>query len=108
MAYQPGSALSLGIPDVRIVATRLVREQEVVIEVESTLTAIACSRCGRTSSEFDGYAEPQTVRYVPPLGHPVSISFRPRRFRCPYCDDHPTTTQQLNWPPADLEKQVGG
>jgi len=27
----------------------------------------------------------------------VYIEIRPKRFRCPFCDDHPTTTQQLVW-----------
>ncbi|HYF65964.1 MAG TPA: hypothetical protein VD886_24255 [Herpetosiphonaceae bacterium] len=28
---------------------------------------------------------------------PVFIRIRPKRFRCPFCDDHPTTTQRLSW-----------
>jgi len=27
----------------------------------------------------------------------VYIQLRPKRFRCPFCDDHPTTTQRLHW-----------
>jgi transposase len=27
----------------------------------------------------------------------VYLRIRPKRFRCPYCDDHPTTTQELDW-----------
>jgi transposase len=27
----------------------------------------------------------------------VFIEIRPKRFRCPFCDDHPTTTQQVDW-----------
>jgi len=25
------------------------------------------------------------------------LRIRPKRFRCPWCDDHPTTTQTLDW-----------
>jgi transposase len=27
----------------------------------------------------------------------VFIELRPKRYRCPTCDDHPTTTQQCDW-----------
>jgi transposase len=27
----------------------------------------------------------------------VYVRIRPKRFRCPFCDDHPTTTQTLDW-----------
>lgn len=27
----------------------------------------------------------------------VYIEIRPKRFGCPFCDDHPTTTQRLSW-----------
>lgn len=37
------------------------------------------------------------LRYLPILGRPCDLRMRPKRFRCPFCDDHPTTTQQLVW-----------
>jgi ribosomal protein L37E len=108
MSYQSSSTLSLGIPDVRIVSTKLVREQEVVIEVESTQTTVVCHRCGRTISAFDGYDEPHRFDYHAPSGRLVRIAFRPKRFRCSSCDTHPTTSQQLRWPPADVkERELG-
>jgi hypothetical protein len=105
MSEQSSLSLLLGIPDIRIVSTRLVREQEVVIEVESTQTVV-CHRCGCTISEFDGYGEPLRLDYHPLSGGASSISFRPKRFRCSYC--HVTTSQQLNWPPADLQERELG
>jgi hypothetical protein len=97
-----------GIPDVRVVSKRLVREQEVLIEVESIQTTVVCHRCRRTISEFDGYDEPRRLTYHSPSGQLVRASFRPKRFRCPACEDHPTTSQQLRWPPADVkEREVG-
>jgi transposase len=96
--------LLLGIPDIRIVSTRLVREQEVLIEVENTQTTIVCHCCGRTISEFDGYDAPRKLKYHALSGQVGAISFRPKCFRCPYCLDHPTTSQQIIWPPADLQE----
>lgn len=37
------------------------------------------------------------MRHLPILGRPVYIRLRPKRYKCPYCDGHPTTTQQLDW-----------
>ena len=37
------------------------------------------------------------LRHLPILGRVVYLRLRPKRFRCPYCDDHPTTTQTLDW-----------
>src|SRR5215208_7241654 len=41
--------------------------------------------------------EARLLRHLPILGHPVYLRIRPKRFRCPFCDDHPTTTQTLDW-----------
>ena len=98
------SAFSLGIPDVRVLSMSLAREQEVFIEVESTLTTIACHRCGRTIGESAGYDYPRRLHHLPTSGHLVFISFRPKRFRCPHYDDHPITTQQLRWSMPDIEE----
>src|SRR5262249_2372659 len=33
----------------------------------------------------------------PSFGRVVYLRIRPKRFCCPFCDGHPTTTQQLDW-----------
>src|SRR3954452_18252711 len=106
MITTSSSASSLDIADIRILSTQLIHEQDFVIEVESTLTTVACAQCGRTISECDGCDTLRKLRYLPPAGHPVYIAFRPKRFRCAYCDGHPITLQQikLNNAPANLRK----
>jgi transposase len=97
MAPQPLISIPLDLPDVRVLRTELTKDQELLIEVESTLTSALCRRCGRTISEFHGHDQPLKLRHLPILGYVVYIRIRPKRFRCPYCDDHPTTTQRLSW-----------
>jgi len=106
MTNQFSSAETLDIANIRILSTRLIHEQELVIEVESTLTTVACAQCGRTIGESDGYDTSRKLRYLPPTGRPVYIAFRPKRFRCAYCDGHPITLQQikLNNAPDDQHK----
>jgi transposase len=56
-----------------------------------------CRRCGRTIREPHGLDEPRLLRHLPSFGRTVYLRIRPKRFHCPFCDDHPTTTQTLNW-----------
>lgn len=97
MAQSPLIAFPLDLPDVRVLATELTKQQELIIQVESTLTYAFCRRCRRTISEFHAYDQPLKLRHLPILGTVVYIRIRPKRFRCPFCDDHPTTTQRLSW-----------
>jgi transposase len=97
MADQPTIAIPLDIPNVRVLRTELTKEQDLIIEVDSTLTTAVCRRCGRTITEFHGYDQPIQLRHLPILGSVVYIRIRPKRFRCPSCEEHPTTTQRLSW-----------
>lgn len=97
MTNQPLLSIPLDLPDVRILSTEVLRNQELIIDVESTLTTTTCRICGRTISDSIGRDRPIKLRHLPILGSVVYIRLRPKRFRCPYCDDHPTTTQHLMW-----------
>jgi transposase len=94
---QPFISIPLDIPDVRVLQTDLTQADEFILTVESTLTSTTCRRCGRIITEQHGEDRPRLLRHLPILGRPVYLRIRPKRFRCPYCDDHPTTTQQLDW-----------
>jgi transposase len=97
MTHQPTISIPLDLPDVRVLRTQVLSSQVLLIEVESTLTSTTCRRCGQTIHDFHGYDQPIQLRHLPILGSAVYIRIRPKRFRCPYCDDHPTTTQRLSW-----------
>jgi len=103
MSKQQALPGALDILQLRILSTRLAREQEIHIEVESTCPTVACRQCGRSIDQFDGYEAPRRLDYMPPQGQPVAISIRLKRFRCPYCADHPTTIQQIDWSAAEAE-----
>jgi transposase len=97
MSKHPLISIPLDIPDVRVLQTELTKAGELILSVESTLTSTSCHRCGRTISEPHGTDEPRLLRHLPILGRVVYVRIRPKRFRCPFCDDHPTTTQILDW-----------
>ncbi len=97
MPKHPLISIPLDIPDVRVLQTEITKAGELFLTVESTLTSTACRRCGRTITEPHGTDEPPRLRHLPILGRVVYLRIRLKRFRCPFCDDHPTTTQQLDW-----------
>jgi transposase len=97
MPKHPLISIPLDIPDVRVLQTELTKAGELILTVESTLASTTCRRCGRIITERHGVDEPRLLRHLPILGRVVYLRIRPKRFRCPYCDDHPTTTQTLDW-----------
>jgi transposase len=88
--------IPLDLPEIRILKTEMA-EREIVITVESTREWAICAKCGNEIREFHSYGRLLRLRHLPILGRPLIIEIRPKRFRCPTCDDHPTSTQQLDW-----------
>jgi DNA-directed RNA polymerase subunit RPC12/RpoP len=88
----------------------MAREQQLIVEIESAHTAIACRYCGHTISEFVGYDRPCRVPGLSFAGGTARVVFYPKRFRCPYCAEHPTTAEAFRWPADDGTKanMVGG
>ena len=97
MPKQPRIAIPLDLPDVEVLRTEITPRRALIIGVERTVPTATCHQCGRTIDTFSGYDRPIRVRHLPILGMVVFIEIRPKRFRCPFCDDHPTTTQQVDW-----------
>ncbi|GAB4433055.1 MAG: ISL3-like element ISKox3 family transposase [Chloroflexi bacterium OHK40] len=97
MPKPPFISIPLDIADLRVLQTDLTQAGELILTVESTLEHTTCHRCGRTITEPHGTDKPRLLRHLPILGRPVYLRIRPKRFRCPFCDDHPTTTQHLDW-----------
>ena len=90
-------SIPLDIPNIRVTKTEITKSGDLLLTVESLLTSTTCHRCGQTITNRHGYDEPRELRHLPILGRPVYLRLRPKRFRCPHCDGHPTTTQQLDW-----------
>jgi len=89
--------ISLDIPDVQVREVEQNERGEWTISIESTLEGTRCRQCGRHITDLHGVDEAITLRHLPILGRPVYLRLRPKRYRCPYCEGGPTTTQQLSW-----------
>jgi transposase len=89
--------ISLDIPDVEILKVEKNRSEDLIITVKSTKDSCQCHKCGKEAKKFYGYAEVILLRHLSILGHQVYIRIKPVRYRCEYCDDKTTTTEQASW-----------
>jgi transposase len=89
--------IPLDIPDVTIQTVETDCHGDFMITVKSTVEGTSCHTCGKQITKVYGYDREITLRHLPILGRKTYIRLRPVRYQCPYCDEHPTTTQQLSW-----------
>ena len=87
----------LNLPDIRVLGSEYTAQGDLIIRVESTVDGARCRRCGRTISQFHGHDQPLRLRHLPIFERRVYLEIRPRRYRCPHCQGHPTTTQRCAW-----------
>jgi transposase len=71
--------------------------KEFVLTVSSTLKGATCQQCGKVIDKFYGYGKEITLRHLPIFETSVWIKIKPKRYQCPDCDTHPTTTQTCRW-----------
>lgn len=90
-------SIPLDLPDIEILDIKQNKRGDYIITVESTLASTHCRQCGQKITECIGHDRPITLRHLSILGHALYLRLRPKRFKCPYCSDEPTTTQHLSW-----------
>ncbi len=86
----------LGLSDIMITDICETRDGSIYVSVKSTQTETLCRHC-KSPTELYGYGCTLTLRHLSILGREVYIKIKPPRGICKRCDDHPTTTQTLNW-----------
>jgi transposase len=89
--------IPLEIPEVRVLKNEFNQAGELIITVESTKETTVCQRCGKIIQKFHGHDDWVKLRYLSVFGHPTYLRYRPKRYRCEYCDGQPTTSQRLDW-----------
>src|SRR5512143_2022110 len=89
--------LPVDLPEVRVLASQVLEDATLLIQVESTRQTAQCHRCGREIDRFHGFDQPIRLRHLPVFGREVVIEIRPKRYRGSYCEDGPATTQRCAW-----------
>jgi transposase len=87
----------LNLADIRVLGSEYTVQGDLIIRVESTVDNAWCRRCGRQINQFHGHDQPVRLRHLPIFERRVYLEIRPRRYRCPHCQGHPTTTQRCTW-----------
>ena len=85
----------LELDDVKVLSYKI-KNRAFYIEVESTKSEIPCKKCGKLTKS-KGVGKEIQLRHMAVLGKASYITIKPKRGICENCDDHPTTTQTLNW-----------
>lgn len=89
--------IPLDIEDVKIEAVEFTPTNEIIITVKSTVEGTHCHCCGHKIKQPYGEGREITLRHLSILGKPTYLRITPKRYQCPYCKDHPTTTQKVGW-----------
>ena len=89
--------IPLDIEDVEIEQVEFTPNNEIIITVTSTVEGTRCHRCGNKIKQAYGEGREITLRHLSILGKSTSIRIKPKRYQCPYCENHPTTTQKVAW-----------
>lgn len=85
----------LELEDVKVIGYKI-QNDAIYIQVESTRSEIPCKKCGKLTKPKGAGKEIQ-LRHLAVLGKASYITIKPKRGICENCDDHPTTTQSLEW-----------
>lgn len=98
--------IPLDLPDVKVISGEGRLHGGWTITVESTLASTHYRKCGRRIRDFHGYDNWAEVRHLPVFDQAVFVRYQPKRYRCPYCEGGPTTTQVLRWhvPPSPFTR----
>ena len=89
--------IPLDIADVSVLNVEVDNRGDYIITVASRSEGTKCRKCDREITNFHALDDPIMLRYLPILGARVWIRIRPKRYKCPYCEEGPTSTQQLEW-----------
>jgi transposase len=89
--------IPLDIEGVRVIEAEINEKREIIIKVENIEEGTKCRKCGREIKNFHGYDREIRLRHLPVFNRKVYIEIRPKRYRCPYCEGNPTTTQKSEW-----------
>lgn len=89
--------IPLDLPDVQVLAVDKTTKGDWLIRLESTLKGTPCRQCGRQASQFHGFDQALRLRHLPLFEVPVFLELHPKRYRCEFCKNKPTTTQKLSW-----------
>ena len=89
--------MPVDIEEVKIEAVEFTSNNEIIITVTSPVEGTHCHCCGNKIKQAYGEGREIILRHLSILGKPTYLRITPKRYQCPYCKKHPTTTQKVAW-----------
>jgi transposase len=86
----------LNIPDIAIDRVVIGERNTLKIYIHSTLDGACCHRCGKLVDHYYGLGQEIELRHLPLGPYRIVLVLRAKRYQCPFCEEHPTTSQTLS------------
>jgi transposase len=72
-------------------------KHDILITVETIEASVTCHVCGKQLTKRHGNDKERKLRHLSILGKRTYIIYKPNRYICEDCNNHPTTTATPNW-----------
>ncbi len=89
-----------------MISTTQNNRNHLIITIETTEWSVACHTCGKQLTQQHGYDRERTLRHLPVFGKQTTIVYKPHRYICENCDNHPTTTATPDWHQRDSSDTI--
>jgi transposase len=89
--------IELGLSHIKIKSIKIDEFGNYHIYVSCTATKTVCHKCGKTITNVHGHCEETVIEHLPILEKRVFIHVKWPRFKCPDCDNNPTTSFRPPW-----------
>ena len=90
-------AITLGLPDIKIIKTIIDKKGNYHITISSTKTTGTCHKCNCEIDRLHSYDREMEIRHLPILGKKCYLHIKLPRYQCDSCPKQPKTTQQVSW-----------
>ena len=89
--------IRLKLPETKIIKVEEDSREDLIIYVETTESGVNCHRCGKHITKLHGSDREIRLRHLSILESDTYIIYKPHRYICEDCDNHPTTTAIPKW-----------
>ena len=90
-------SIELGLNHIKIKSIKIDKFGDYHIYASCMATKTVCHKCGKTISNVHGHCKETVIEHLPIFDQRVFIHVKWPRFKCPYCDNNPTTSFRPQW-----------
>lgn len=84
-------------PGVTVTKVTTSSNDDIIIAVDTTESSAPCRLCGKQLTKQHGFDKSRKLRHTTVFDTPTYIVYKPHRYICNDCDNHPTTTATPSW-----------